>query len=78
MGHNNGQEQCQALFQSYFITSHYSMDSIEDTVQHGCCAFNEWQFCIDSLIQKQCGGEATQAIQDLIDQASGGKLSIKF
>ncbi|KPM06990.1 hypothetical protein QR98_0054720 [Sarcoptes scabiei] len=72
LSNNNGQEQCQEIFQSYFMSPQFTMDSIENTVQHGCCAFNKWQHCIDSLIQQQCGSEAVQAIQNLIEEASGG------
>ncbi|XP_027201726.2 uncharacterized protein LOC113795718 [Dermatophagoides pteronyssinus] len=75
LSHNNGQEQCQSMFQSYFLSQQFSLDSMENTVQYGCCAFNEWQYCIDSLIQRQCGPDATKAIQDLINQASGGLVS---
>ncbi|KAH9517347.1 hypothetical protein DERF_008026 [Dermatophagoides farinae] len=75
LSHNNGQEQCQSLFQSYFLSSQFALDSMENTVQYGCCAFNEWQYCIDSLIQRQCGPDATKAIQDLINQASAGLVT---
>lgn len=66
------------MFQSYFLSQQFSLDSMENTVQYGCCAFNEWQYCIDSLIQRQCGPDATKAIQDLINQASGGMFFFLF
>ncbi|KAJ6224934.1 hypothetical protein RDWZM_003479 [Blomia tropicalis] len=72
---NNGQEQCQARFQSYFMSGQFSLDTVETAIQSGCCAFNEWQFCIDSVITKHCGYEASVSVHNLIDKASGGLVS---
>ncbi|CAG2115193.1 unnamed protein product, partial [Medioppia subpectinata] len=47
-------------------------NSMMDMINIGCCAFNQWQDCIDSLVQEKCGVDGKRAVMGLIEKASGG------
>ena len=48
LSEDDGQEKCQSRIQYFFMSGQFSLDSPEAAVHFGCCAFNEWQHCIDS------------------------------